>query len=229
MKPIVFSVLAIILSSALLVPIGYSHAEDENKTSTNQTGSTQMNMMNQTGANQTGKVNIGQEISYFIHESNQQFKNQKAETLGAIKEYHEKLQNATSSTIGQIRADFKAKMQSIREKYQNERKQFQDIFKQFREEVMLLRDEAQGKQVSTQDEDNAIKHINEKGEKEGLKHMADLEERSKGMSEHGVNGTMTAIRHMNETGNENMSSSGGYQEGKGEHGMSSGGNERGKQ
>lgn len=205
MKPVVFSVLAIILSSALVIPLGYSYA-DENQTSTNQTST-----------NQTGKINIGQEISDFVHSSNQLFKNQKAETMAAVKEYHEKLQNATSDTIGQIKADFKAKMQSIREKYQSERKQFQDIFKKFRDEVKLLRDEAQGKQVSKQDEDNAVKSINDKGEKEGLKHMADLEDHSKEMSEYGMNKTTTM--RMNETENENMSSVGKYNESN-DHGKS---------
>lgn len=197
MKSIVFSILAIILSSALIVPIGYSHAENENHTDTNQTNT-----------NQTGKVNIGQEISDFVHNSNQLFKNQKAETLAAVKEYHEKLQNATSDTRDQIKQEFKSKMQSIREKYQDARKQFQEIFKQFREDVITLRDEAQGKPVSVDDENKAVKHMNEKGEKEGIRHLTDLQERSKEISEHGINGTETASRHMNETENENMSSSG---------------------
>ena len=194
MKSIAFSVLAIILSSALIVPIGYSHAENGNQTDTNQTST-----------NQTGKVNIGQEISDFVHNSNQLFKNQKAETLAAVKEYHEKLQNATSDTRDQIKQEFKSKMQSIREKYQDARKQFQEIFKQFREDVIVLRDEAQGKPVSIDDENKAVKHMNEKGEKEGIRHLTDLQERS---SEHGINGTETALRHMNETENENMSSPG---------------------
>lgn len=202
MKSIVFSVLIIILSSALIVPIGYSHAENENQTDTNQTST------NQTNTNQTGKVNIGQEISDFVHNSNQLFKNQKAETLAAVKEYHEKLQNATSDTRDQIKQEFKSKMQSIREKYQDARKQFQEVFKQFREDVIVLRDEAQGKPISIDDENKAVKHMNEKGEKEGIRHLTDLQERSMKMNEHGINGTETALRHMNETENENMSSSG---------------------
>ncbi len=211
----------------MLVPIGYSQAT-ENQTSTNQTStnqtSTNQTSTNQTSTNQTGtKVNIGQEISNFVHQSNQLFKNQKAETLAAIRDYHQKLQNATSDTIGQIKEDFKTKMQSIREKYQNERKQFQELFKQFREDMIVLRDEAQGKSVSQQDEDKAISHINEKEEKEGIKHITDLEERSRGMSEHGINGTETALSHINENKTEsyeNKSSSNENQSDNGKHGAS---------
>lgn len=188
----------VFLASILSVPLSYSNAEMEN-----QTNST-------TSVNSTASVqdNIGQQVSDFVHQATDQFKQQKNETLNAIKDCREKIMNATSDMRSQVADECHKNIQSITAKYKDERQQFQQLFKRFREDIKILRQETNDTS-SNNHRDMAIKHINDDVSKNGLGGLENALAHMKGMSlQHGKNGIENAMGQANETrGMEGMSSS----------------------
>lgn len=205
MQSKVFSFLFIILTASLIIPVGYSYAQVGNQTDmpSNHTD---------VSSNQTGTVsetNIGQQVEDLVHQYTDLFKQQRNETLNAIKDCREKIQNATSDQRSQVRDECKTMMKTIHEKYQDDRTQFQQLFKQFREDIVVLRHEAQGEHVSQQEKENALSHINEKAAKTGIRGITIARGHLKGHGENGMMGIEMALNHTtdnNATEIENKSS-----------------------
>ena len=186
---------SLLLVSILVYPIRFSEAEIAH-TDTSVTNQTALSSLNQTSTNAT---NMGQLVSAFVHNANALFKQQREETLNAIKGCHEKIQNATSDAKSQIIDECKATMKSIHKKYQDERKQFQELFRQFRENIIVLRHEAEGMHVTEQEKEMAMRHINENATKNGLQGLRTALEHLKGMGENGKRGIERAIANINGT------------------------------
>lgn len=153
--------LFILVTAILLVTLQNSNAQQLNETNSTSTNSTQVN------ATSTLSENIGQQVSYFVHQANILFSQQKDELHSAIKQCHENIKNASPEDRKQIMDDCKASMKAINQKYQDERKQFQELFKQFRENITTLKHEANG-QLSDQQKNMTINQINEKAAKNGI-------------------------------------------------------------
>lgn len=111
--------------------------------SNNMTGKT----ANQTGTIPTDVGNLGQLVSEFVHRQNALFKQQREETINAIKDCNDKVRNAASETRKQVKENCKQALKEIREKYQDARKQFQVEFKEFRENAKLLLKEAKKSKI----------------------------------------------------------------------------------
>ena len=224
----------IFLLGVLVVPLGYSNAEIENQnesqTDENETGS-------QSGENETASVNasaslqenIGQQVSDFVHDATDQFKQQKNETINAIKDCREQIKNAANDTKSQVAADCHKKILAINEKYKDERQQFQELFKKFRNSIIILRHE-RNDMSSNHDNDTAIKQINDDVDKNGLRGLDNVLKHLKGIGlQHGKIGIVRAMEMVNKTrGMEGMSSNASLSE----HGFTSirgdhGGNDKG--
>src|SRR5207245_1905502 len=151
----------ILLASSLVMPSGFSYAEDSKETDSSNKTSPNMSL-NESSANET---NIGQQVSDFVHKAIADFKQQREDTLNTMKDCSAKLQNATSDEKDKIREDCKTNLQSIREKYKDERKHFQELFKEFRDDIRVLMHEARGMHVEKMEMENALKHMKETREK----------------------------------------------------------------
>lgn len=204
------SILFLFLTSTLVLPLGFSGAlADDQSTDTNQTssGTNQTGTeSNQTSINATSLAateNMGMQISDFVHNATALFQQQRAETIQAIQDCHQKMKTATSENRTQIIDECHATMNAIREKYKDARNQFQDLFKEFRENIIVLRHDAEGLQVSDQDKEKAMKNIDEDAAKHGLTGIKMALEQMKGMGENGSMGIEKALTHVNETSNEN--------------------------
>ncbi len=189
LKSVIFSILSIALLTSMIVPMSYSQEQTENQTNTS----------NQTS---TTGINVGQQVSDFVHNATALFKQQREETLSAIKDCHEKIRNATSDERSQVSNDCKTTLKTITEKYQDIRKQFQQLFKQFRENMLVLRDEAQGKHVSSEEKEMAMKNIDKAAAEKGFRGMS--QEHMKGMGENETKGIKESKRmnENNDTSNE---------------------------
>ena len=187
----------VFLASILSISFGYSHAEMENQT--NSTISVNSTAPIPVNATTSVPDNIGQQISDFIHQATYDFKQQKNETLNAIKDCREKIQNATSDMRSQVADECHKNIQSITAKYKDERQQFQQVFKRFREDVKTLRHEANDI-LSNSTRDNAIKHINNDVSKNGLSGLENALSHVKEMSQlHGKKGIENAMSQTNNT------------------------------
>ena len=122
--------------------------------SNNATGST----TNQTGTTPTDVSNLGQLVSEFVHRQNALFKQQREETVKAIKECNDKIRNATPETRKQVKEDCKQALKEIREKYKDARKQFQVEFKEFRENAKLLLKEAKKSHIISKKDVKEFNH-----------------------------------------------------------------------
>ncbi|MDE1818902.1 MAG: hypothetical protein KGI19_09920 [Thaumarchaeota archaeon] len=199
------------LGSILIVPMGYSNAQLENPT--NSTA-----LVNSTAFAQE---NIGQQVSDFIHQATDQFKQQKNETLNAIQDCREKIRNATSDMRNQVADDCHKSLQSINLKYEDERQQFQELFKRFREDVKTLR-QGINDTSSNNDKDMAIKHINDDVARNGLGGLENALAHMKRMGlQHGKMGIENAMGVMNKTGGMNNISSSNYSLSQNEHASAS--------
>ncbi len=199
----------VFIAGIIAVPLGYSNAEMENQTNTTETSANMTTSVNAT-------ENIGQQVSAFVHEANDQFKQQRNETISAIKDCREKIRNATPDMRSQVASECHQNLVTIKDKYKDVRQQFQELFKRFRDSIIVLRHEANT--TSSQDKDDAIKKINDDVARNGLSGLENALKRLKGMGlEHGKMGIEHAMQEVNKTrGNESMSLSGEYQKGKGE-------------
>lgn len=185
LKSIIFSILSIVLLTSMVVPMSYSQEQTANQTnvSSNLTST-------------ISETNVGQQVSDFVHNATALFKQQREETLSAIKDCHEKIRNATSDERSQVADECKTTLKTITEKYQDARKQFQQLFKQFRENILVLRNEAQGMHVSPQEKEMALKNIDKEAVKSGFTGLS--QKHMKGMGENETKGVDKASKHMNE-------------------------------
>ena len=82
---------------------------------------------NQTGVIPTDINNLGQQISSFVQYYKVIFKQQREDTIKALKECNEKISNATPENRAKVKADCKIALKTIKEKYKDVRKQFKEI------------------------------------------------------------------------------------------------------
>ena len=225
------SILFLFMTSTLIISLGFSDMQASGlSTNTNQTNSgtnqtdaitnqtltnstlagnnQTYNISNQTGinaVNSTATENIGQQISSFVHSATSLFQQQRNETIQAIQDCHQKMRTATSDNRTQIIDECQTTLNAINEKYQDVRNQFQVLFKQFRENIITLRHQAEGLQVSEHDQANAIRNINEDAAKHGLTDIKIALQHMKGMWMNGRIGIERALQHVNETSESNQS------------------------
>lgn len=134
--------LSIILLGAALFPVNLSHAQSEPP---------QSETMD----------NFGQEVSDFIHEVIPLFKQQRNETISAIKECREMVNKASVEERSQKRTECRENLDAIREKYKEKRVLYRDIFKEFGDALKPLIRNAKGLQVKETERMDAIKEIRE--------------------------------------------------------------------
>lgn len=134
--------LSIILLGAALFPVNLSHAQSEPP---------QSETMD----------NFGQEVSDFIHEVIPLFKQQRNETISAIKECREMVNKVSVEERSQKRAECRENLDAIREKYKEKRVLYRDIFKEFGDALKPLIRNAKGLQVKETERMDAIKEIRE--------------------------------------------------------------------
>lgn len=105
----------------------------------------------------TTPENLGEAVSNFVHKYNAIFKQQRDETIKAIKECNDKVKNASSENRKQVKADCKIILQNIKEKYKELRNQFKADFKEFREAIKVVLAEAKESKSITKEDVKEIK------------------------------------------------------------------------
>jgi hypothetical protein len=112
--------------------------------------------------NQTGTVidvdNLGQMVSDFVHKYNALFKQQREETIKAIKECNNKVKNTSTENRKQVKEDCKKALKEIKEKYKDARKQFKLEFKEFRENAKFILNEAKKSHIVDKKEVKEFNH-----------------------------------------------------------------------
>jgi hypothetical protein len=116
---------------------------------------------NLTGIIPTDTNNLGQQVSSFVQYYKVIFKQQREDTIKALKACNEKISNATPENRAKVKADCKIALKTIKEQYKDARKQFKDDFKVFRDSAKSLRKVAK--------EDKTIDKEDAKGFKKDLK------------------------------------------------------------
>ena len=93
---------------------------------------------NRTGIIPTDTSNLGQQFSSFVQYYKVIFKQQREDTIKALKECNEKISNATPENKTKVKADCKTVFKTIKEQYKDTRKQFREDFKVFRDTAKSL-------------------------------------------------------------------------------------------
>ena len=169
MKTLVISAVLLLAVVAIASPIGMSFAQMPEQAQEKMAEKAQEHMSEQTQENvpeHTSEVlasldNFGVEVSDFVHDAMSQFQEQRQETISQIKQCREDMMEAEPSERSQVRQDCRSSLDEIRESYRDIRGIFQDTFKEFRESIEILRDDAQGEQVSDEDRQAAVDDIRE--------------------------------------------------------------------
>jgi hypothetical protein len=97
--------------------------------SNNATGKTTVNQTS------TDIDNLGQQISNFVQQRNALFKQQRDETIKIIQECNDKIRNASTENMTQVKAECKDKIKAVKEKYKEARKQFKNDLKRLIESI----------------------------------------------------------------------------------------------
>lgn len=143
MKYIGVLIITIFLASILVIPVGYSHAQVSNENGT-----------------------LGQRVSNFVHQSISLFKQQREESLNAIKECRKNMTSASAEQRDKIRNDCQSTLKNINKKYQAERQQFQELFTKYRDSVKVMVKEAKGTPLEKKEKELALKHVQDMRENE---------------------------------------------------------------
>ncbi len=115
-----------------------------------------------TGSSTANIGNFGQYVSEFVREPNADFKQQRAETIEAIKDCRADVRNADNDEDRKDAQEAcKEKLKEIREKYKAQREEYRQLFKQYRDSMKILINEAKGHGVSEEQKEKAMKHIDE--------------------------------------------------------------------
>lgn len=93
---------------------------------------------NQTSTAPADIKNLGQIVSDFVHRYNALIKQQREDTIKAIKECNEKVRNATSENRKQVKEECKKELKALGEKNREARRQFQQEFKEFRDNAKSI-------------------------------------------------------------------------------------------
>ena len=121
--------LSLLLAGVLVNSTGFVFAQT-NATSTNQTSTT---------ATPEDISNLGQYVSAFVHEHIASFKQQRAETIDAIKNCREDLKNADNNEDRtDAQESCKATLKEVREKYKAQREEYRQLFKEYRDSMKIL-------------------------------------------------------------------------------------------
>ncbi len=169
MKALVISAVLLFVVAAVASPVGLSFAQMPEQAQEKMAEQAQENMPEKTQENvqeQTNEVlasldNFGVEVSDFVRDAMMQFQEQREETISQIKQCREDMMEAEPSDRSQVRQDCRSSLDEIRETYRDIRGIFQETFMDFRDSIEVLRDDAQGKQVSDEDRQTAIDDIRE--------------------------------------------------------------------
>ncbi|HSB56209.1 MAG TPA: hypothetical protein VLD38_00160 [Nitrosopumilaceae archaeon] len=124
------------------------------------------------GTNSTASVNstatvssvddVHQYVSEFVKEHITTLKNQRTETINAIKICREKVRNADDEDGRKAaQVSCKATLKDIRAKYKAEREEYKKLFKEYRDSLQILIKAAKGKAVSNELKEKAVKDIGE--------------------------------------------------------------------
>ncbi|MEX0640248.1 MAG: fibronectin type III domain-containing protein [Nitrosopumilaceae archaeon] len=116
---------------------------------------------NLTGIIPTDANNLGQQVSSFVQYYKVIFKQQREDTIKALKECNDKVRNAAPENKAKVKADCKILLKTIKEQYKDVRKQFKDDFKVFRDTAKSL--------INVAKEDKTLDKEDLKGFKKDLK------------------------------------------------------------
>ena len=180
-------IIVMILTSAMILPVGLSYAAVSNGTMTNQTSSNETMTMssNQTGAmNQTmtappsnstsvtptvtqtnstvpqsNDTQAAMQVSTFIHQAVADFTQQGDDTRKVMLDCRDKVQAAAPSDIDKIKQDCSLQLNTITAKYQDERSHYHDLIKQYRQSVMVFLNDARGQSVPQTTMNSAISQL----------------------------------------------------------------------
>jgi cytochrome c556 len=169
MKTLVISAVLLLAVAAVASPVGLSFAQMPEqaqekmaeKAQGNMTGQAQEGMPEQVNEVLASLENFGVEVSDFVRDAMSQFQEQREETVSQIKQCREDMMEAEPSERSQVRQDCRSNLDEIRESYRDIRGIFQETFLEFRESIEVLRNDAQGNQVSDEDRQAAIDDIRE--------------------------------------------------------------------
>ncbi|MGI0008347.1 MAG: hypothetical protein ACRD92_01860 [Nitrosopumilaceae archaeon] len=140
--------LTVLLAGVLVNSTGFVFAQTD-ATSTNQTS---------TAATPEDISNLGQYVSEFVHS----FKQQRAETIVAIKDCRDDVRSADNDEDRtDAQESCKATLKEIREKYKAQREDYRQLFKEYRDSMKILIKEAKGQVVSAEQKEKAMKDIDE--------------------------------------------------------------------
>jgi len=102
---------------------------------------------------------LGQEVSNFVHESRDLFKQQKEETKDVIAQCRADMQNAEPSDRKSVREDCKSNLKDIRESYKSLRETYRETYKAFGENMKVFVQESKGLPIDDSTRDAAIANI----------------------------------------------------------------------
>ena len=148
--------------------IDFAFAQTEDTEETDETDDTTEDETNDTTEDETEDVDdednirsLGQEVSAFVLDTQDQFRTQKEETKTIIAACREALQNAVPEEQGDIRMQCREDLNEVRESYQELRRTYHDVFKEFRVHVRAI--------MSGDDSVSTIDAINLRAQQEEFK------------------------------------------------------------
>jgi hypothetical protein len=93
---------------------------------------------NFTGIVPTDITNLGQQVSSFVQYYKTIFKQQREDTIKALKQCNDKFKTAAPEDRAKVKADCKIVLKKIKEQYKDARKQYKEDFKIFRDTAKSL-------------------------------------------------------------------------------------------
>src|SRR3990170_1486965 len=104
---------------------------------------------------------LGQEVSAFVHDTQDQFRTQKEETKAIIKQCRDILENVAPEERADIKKLCREDLDEVRESYKQLRRTYQDVFEEFRVPVRAI--------MSGDDSVSTIDAINLRAQQEEFK------------------------------------------------------------
>lgn len=106
--------------------------------------------------------NFGIKVANFVKMAAMEFKEQREETIDAIKECRENVRNAAPSEREQLRQECRTNLDEIKDSYRDIRDTFRETFLEFRDEMKILVQDARGEDVEDSEKQDAVDRIDEK-------------------------------------------------------------------
>ncbi|MBI5377420.1 MAG: fibronectin type III domain-containing protein [Thaumarchaeota archaeon] len=117
------------------------------------------NATGKTGNQTTDIDNLGQQISDFVQQRNELFKQQREETIKVIHECNDKIKNASPENRAMIKAECKDRLKALNEKYKDTRKQFKGELKGLIETIKSQIKDAKDLKIDKEDVKNFKKDL----------------------------------------------------------------------